>query len=201
MKTRLLFLLIAMTAASAGAAPLAIGAKFPSPASTLITLDGKSRLLSSFVGPKGTLVIFSCNTCPFAQAWEDRIVQIGNTYSTKGIGVVVVNSNDPDMMPGDRLEAMKKRATEKGMTFPYVSDAKAELADLFGASRTPESFLFTDRGLLTYHGAIDDNAETPTKVTRRYLQDALDSMLKNKRPATAETKAIGCTIKTTPKKS
>jgi peroxiredoxin len=184
-------------AAHAGEAqPLALGAKAPlADAKLKNATDGKEISLAQAAGKKGTLVVFTCNNCPFAKAWEERIVELGNTYAKKGIGVVLINSNSPSVSKGDTFEEMQKRAKERGMQVAYAADAQSTVARAFGASRTPEAFLFDKDGKLAYHGTIDDNHEEPTKVAKRYLRDALDAVVAGKAPALPETKSLGCGIK------
>jgi hypothetical protein len=144
-------------------------------------------------------VVFTCNHCPWAKAWEQRIVTIGNTYSKRGVGVIAVNPNDPSRYAEDDFTTMQKRAKQRGMKYPYVVDATSEMARAFGASATPEAFLFDAEGKLVYHGTIDDNAHEPQKVTARYLEDALNAVIGGKAVAVQETKALGCSIKFRPK--
>jgi peroxiredoxin len=146
-------------------------------------------------GEHGTLVLFSCNHCPYVVAWEDRIASIGNAYMDKGFGVIAINSNDPETYPTDAYEPMVKRAEEKGFQFPYVVDATSDVARAYGAERTPEVFLFNADNELVYHGAIDDNSENADAVEKTYLIDALDAVMAGNDVPMAETKAIGCSIK------
>jgi peroxiredoxin len=159
------------------------------------SVDGREVSLAAVAGKQGTLVVFTCNHCPYAVAWEERIVALGNEYATKGIGVIAVNSNDPAVVPGDSFDAMKDRARDKGMKFAYAVDEGSKLATAFGATRTPEAFLFDAEGKLVYHGTIDDNHKEPEKVSKTYLKDALAAVAGGKQVAVAETKAIGCSIK------
>jgi len=152
-------------------------------------------------GKKGTLVMFTCNSCPWVKAWEKRMVEIGNAYAKRGIGVIAVNANDPEAKAEDGYAEMQRRAKQRGMRYPYVVDATSDLARAFGASHTPEAFLFDAKGNLVYHGAIDDNARKPDRVEQRYLRDALDAVLQSKAVPMAETKSLGCTIKFRPKTS
>lgn len=185
------------TASAADPTPLAIGAKLPAAAETKLksATDGKEVTLKKAAGTHGTLVVFTCNNCPYAKAWEERIVELGNTYSKKGVGVVLVNSNSPSVSKHDTAELTQARAKERGMTFPYALDADSSVARAFGATKTPEAFLFDKGGSLVYHGTIDDNHEDASKVSKRYLKDALDAVVAGKKPATAETKSLGCGIK------
>ena len=174
---------------------LAIGAAIPSADQKMKNVDGKEVAVADVKGAKGTLVIFTCNACPYAKAWEDRIVALGNEYKSKGIGVIAVNANDPGKVAEDGYDQMKTRAKEKNFGFPYVVDATSDVARAYGATRTPEAFLFDAQGKLVYHGTIDDNAQEPDKVSTRYLSDALAAVSSGKDVAVKETKAMGCGIK------
>jgi thioredoxin-related protein len=172
---------------------LDIGAKLPDSREKLKNVDGKSALLSTHIGKKGTLVIFTCNHCPYAQAWEDRILEIGRKYKGQ-IGIVLVNPNDEKAFPDDSYESMQKRAKEKNYPVPYAVDATSNLAKAFDAKRTPEAYLFDGSQELVYHGAIDD-AQSAKEVKVKYLEDAIESLLKGRPQAQPETKFIGCSIK------
>jgi hypothetical protein len=182
-------------AVPAAHAAIPVGTAMPAASDRMKNVDGRDLSLADIHGEKGTLVIFSCNHCPWAKAWEERIVAIGNEYPKKGIGVAVVNSNDPAKYPVDSFDGMKDRARERGMTAPYLYDATSDVARAFQAEHTPEAFLFDASGKLVYHGAIDDNAQAPDQVKERYLRDALDALLAGRAIPTAETKALGCGIK------
>ena len=181
------------TVLAGGALP--IGATMPMGDVAMKSVDGKELDLKSVVQPAGTLVVFTCNHCPFAKMWESRIIELGNAYVAKGIGVVAINANDPTVAADDSFEAMQVRAKEKGMTFPYVVDATSNVARAFGATKTPEAFLFDKRGKLVYHGAVDDNGQEPSKVENAYLKLALEAVVNGKDVAVKETKSIGCGIK------
>jgi len=174
---------------------LAMGAAIPMADQKMKNVDGKEVAVADVKGAKGTLVIFTCNACPWAKAWEDRIVALGNDYKGKGIGVIAVNANDPGKVAEDGYDQMKTRAAEKKFGFPYVVDATSNVARAYGATRTPEAFLFDAQGKLVYHGTIDDNAQEPGKVSTRYLADALAAVSSGKEIAVKETKAMGCGIK------
>jgi peroxiredoxin len=186
---------VAHAAEPAAPAALALGASIPKAGEKMKNVDGKEISIADVKGAKGTLVVFTCNACPWAKAWEDRIVALGNDYQKKGIGVIAINSNDPGKVAEDAYEPMKSRATEKGFAFPYVVDATSGVARAFGATRTPEAFLFDSKGALVYHGTIDDNAQEPAKVKDRYLADALNALATGAEISTKETKALGCGIK------
>src|SRR5207244_7902468 len=138
-------------------------------------------------GKKGTLVVFTCNACPWAKAWEERIVAIGNTWSKKGIGVIAINSNNPGVQAEDDFDHMKSRAKQRRIAYPYVVDATSDLARAFGATRTPEAFLFDASDKLVYHGTIDDNAKEPKNVNERHLERALKAVATGQPLAAAET--------------
>lgn len=179
----------------AGKAALEIGAKAPAAEVKMKGVDGKEVSIKDVMGAKGTLVVFTCNACPYAKGWETRIVDLGNSYAAKGIGMIAINANDPKVVADDGYDQMVTRAKERGMKYPYVMDATSEVAKAFGAARTPEAFLFDAQGKLVYHGAVDDNVESAEKVSKTYLKDALDSVVAGKEVSVKETKAVGCGIK------
>lgn len=172
---------------------LSIGSKVPE--FNLIATDGKSYSLDSFKNSTGLLIIFSCNHCPYVQAYEGRIKSIQDDYKGKGITVIAINSNEETNYPEDSFEKMKKRAEEKGFNFIYLRDEDQSVADAFGATHTPEIFLFNNERKLVYQGKIDDNWQEPEKVVNHYLRNALDEMLSGKEISVPETYSIGCTIK------
>jgi peroxiredoxin len=194
-KSTLSLALMSAALLAGSASALEIKAAIPSADVAMKNIDGREVSIDKVEGPKGTLVIFSCNACPWVKAWEGRIAEIGNTYQQHGIGVIAINSNDPGQVPEDGYAVMQQRAGERGFNFPYVVDTTSDVARAFGASHTPEAYLFDSDGKLVYHGTIDDNALHPDKVTRHYLRDALDALLKGQPVATTETKALGCSIK------
>ena len=174
---------------------LAIGASAPMRNVRMKNVNGKLVSIADAAGEKGTLVIFTCNQCPWAKKWQGRIAKTGNAAIAKGVGVIAVNSNDPAAVPGDDYQPMKQRAKELGLKFPYVVDATSEVARAFGASRTPEIFLFDAEGKLVYHGAVDDNANDEKAVENPWLDQAVDAVVTGRPVSTTETKAFGCTIK------
>jgi peroxiredoxin len=158
-------------------------------------VDDCRHALADYADKEAVAVIFTCNHCPYARAWEDRIVQIQADYAERGVQVIAISANDPQKYPADSFPKMKERAQEKGFNFPYLFDESQEVARAYGAERTPEVFLFEkNRGLL-YHGAVDDNYDDPRAVENHYLRDALDASLADKEPAVSETPPVGCTIK------
>ncbi len=194
MKRSSLLALAASLAMAGGAFGLNIGDKAPSTAVKMKNVDGSDMSIADVAGKQGTLVMFSCNHCPFVKAWQGRIASIGNAAKASGIGVIVINSNDPTDYPEDSYAEMQKRAKNLGFTFPYVVDATSDVARSFGATRTPEAFLFDKDGKLVYHGAIDDSKEAD-QVTKHFLQDAIDAAVAGKAVPIAETKFVGCGIK------
>jgi peroxiredoxin len=184
-----------MAASAAQANGLSLGDVAPMVTVKMKSVDGREQSIADVQGAKGTLVMFSCNHCPYVKAWEDRIAAIGNGAPAKGIGVIVINPNDPSEYPDDGYAEMQKRAKEKGFAFPYVVDATSDVARAFGATRTPEVYLFDAAGKLAYKGAIDDNAQDADKVKSRYLTDAIDALSSGREIAEKESKAIGCSIK------
>jgi peroxiredoxin len=167
----------------------------PAPDFNLPGVDSKGYSLSSFKNKSIIVVIFSCNHCPYVQAYEDRIKDIQNDYEEKGVQIVAISSNDAVKYPEDSFEQMIKRAQEKQFNFPYLHDESQLIAKSFGATHTPEIFVFDKERKLKYHGKIDDNWQEPQKVNSRYLREALDEILAGKEVSVPETFSIGCTIK------
>ncbi len=162
--------------------------------------DGEYVSLSDYEDAKGYIVVFTCNTCPFAVKYEQRIIDLDKKYAQKGYPVVALNPNCTKKQPGDSMEAMKERSSEKGYSFAYLRDDGQKVAKRFGAERTPEIFLLDKRndGLyLVYTGTIDNNVDNPSKANEHYVKDAIESLMAGKEIAMAKTKAIGCTIKWT----
>ncbi len=165
---------------------------------SLKNVDGKMVSLSNFSDAKGFLLIFTCNTCPYAVAYEDRIIALDAKYKSKGVPVIAINPNNPSAKPGDSFEKMKVRAKEKGFTFPYLLDEGQKVYPQYGATRTPHVYLLekTAKGnVVKYIGAIDDNYQDASKVEEKFVENAVDAMLAGKEIKVTSTKAIGCTIK------
>jgi peroxiredoxin len=159
-------------------------------------VDDQDHALRDYAeGKEAVAVIFTCNHCPYARAWEDRIVRIQADYADRGVQVIAISANDPQRYPEDSFPKMKERAQEKGFNFPYLYDEPQEVARAYGAERTPEVFLLGKDGRLLYQGSVDDNYEDPRAVRNHYLRDALDAALAGEEPRVAETRPIGCTIK------
>ena len=167
----------------------------PAPDFNLSGIDGKKYSLDSFKDKKALIVIFSCNHCPYVQAYEERIKQIQKDYQSKGVEVIAINSNEDKGYPDDSFENMKKRAAEQKFNFLYLRDEDQSVARAYDATHTPEIFLFDGNRKLAFHGKIDDNWQEPNKVKNHYLKDALDELLAGREISVPETFTIGCTIK------
>ncbi|OBW42284.1 Thiol-disulfide oxidoreductase ResA [Chryseobacterium sp. MOF25P] len=164
----------------------------------LKNIDGKMVSLSDFKMAKGFIVVFTCNHCPYAKKYEDRIVALDKKYKEAGYPVIAINPNDPNVQPEDGFQQMITRAKEKGFTFPYLVDEGQKVYPQYGATKTPHVFILQKEGaknIVKYIGAIDNNYDDPNDVSERYVEDAMDALLSGKPVANAKTVAIGCTIK------
>lgn len=164
----------------------------------LKNIDGKMVSLSDYKDAKGFIVIFTCNTCPYAVMYEDRIEALNKKYASKGYPVIAIMPNNPDVKPGDNMDAMKIRAKEKGFTFPYLMDEGQKIYPKYGATKTPHVYLLqkTEKGnVVKYIGAIDDNYQDASAVKTKYVENAVDALLAGKEIKETETRAIGCSIK------
>ena len=164
----------------------------------LKNVDGKMVSLADYKDAKGFIVVFTCNHCPFAKAYESRIIDLDKKYASKGYPVVAINPNDPAIESEDSYDNMVKRAKEKNYPFPYLFDETQENAMAYGATRTPHVYVLSRKGeefIVEYIGAIDDNADDPSAVKTKYVENAVNELLAGKKVSTASTKAIGCTIK------
>ena len=159
--------------------------------------DGRTRSLESVRGAKATIVVFSCNHCPYVVMNEDRLIAAYRDYAGKGVGMAAINANDSVRYPDDSFEAMKARAAEKGFPFPYLRDESQAVARAYGATHTPHLFVFDADLRLAYTGSVDDdnNYKNRRSAEKLYLRDALDDLVAGRPVRTAETHAIGCTIK------
>jgi peroxiredoxin len=165
------------------------------PAFSLPGTDGRTHSLDALSDKPVLIVVFSCNHCPYVQAYEDRLVAIQRDYAGRGVQLIAINSNDDANYPEDNFEQMVARAGTKGFNFLYLRDASQETARAYGATHTPQLFVFDHARRLRYTGRIDDDWQNPQAVTRRYVRDALDALLADRAPSEAQTRAIGCTIK------
>ena len=174
---------------------LELGSDIPKADIKMQDISKKEISLKDAMGPSGLLVVFSCNTCPWVDAWEDRYSTIAADYGPKGIGIIALNSNEASRDRGESIQDMRARAERLGYDFHYVVDEDSRLARAFGATRTPHIFLFDKKGELVYRGAIDDNAREPENVSNAYLMNAMDEILAGKPVSVTSTKAFGCSIK------
>ena len=158
-------------------------------------VDGNNYSLSNFKDKKVLIVMFTCNHCPYVQAYEDRLIALQKEFKDKGVVFIAINPNDDKNYPEDNFENMVKRAKEKGYNFPYLRDESQSVARAYGATHTPHIFVFDEDRRLRYTGKIDDNWREPNKVKERYLRDAILSLLEEKEIKKPDTYAIGCTIK------
>jgi peroxiredoxin len=166
---------------------------------SLQNVDGSYVSLSDYEDAKGFIVVFTCNGCPYAKAYQERIIDLDKKYKEKGYPVIAINPNDSDVRPDDKLEAMKQRSDEMGYTFPYLKDATQEVYRAYGATRTPHVYVLTKDGgdmMVSYIGAIDDNYQDASAVEEQFLANAVDALLAGQAPDPDFTRAIGCTIKT-----
>lgn len=173
---------------------LALNAALPMADAKLKDVSGKMVSMGETKTSKGILVIFSCNTCPYVKLSEKRIKEYSDYCMANGIGCILINSNEAQRSEEDSFDEMVKYYNAQGLKCSYVVDEKSAVADAFGATRTPQCFLFNAKGLV-YKGAIDDNVKDAAAVKAPYLKDALASVAKGETPKTQETKSIGCTIK------
>lgn len=158
-------------------------------------VDGRRVSIKEAAGSNGLMVVFWCRHCPFVKAWESRLTALGNEAVGKGVGVILINANDPVAYPEDSWTNMQAQAKQAGYRFPYVVDETSDVARAFGATRTPEVFLF-DAGLkLVYQGAIDDNPHRPEEVTKHYLRDAVKALTEGGQIPVNKTSSVGCSIK------
>lgn len=163
---------------------------------SLKNVDGEMvSLKGTYPDANGYIVIFTCNHCPYAVMYEDRIIDINSKYASQGYPVIAINPNDPEVVPDDSYEAMQVRAEEKSFEFPYVFDSKQNVFPLYGALKTPHVYLLDNDLKVKYIGAIDDNPRDASAVKDRYLENAIESMKAGNDPSPSETKAVGCRIK------
>ena len=164
----------------------------------LKNVDGKMVSLADYKKAKGFIVIFTCNHCPFAKAYEERIVALDKKYAPKGYPVIAINPNDPALYAEDSYDNMKVRAKEKGFTFPYLFDEGQTVFPQYGATKTPHVFILQKEGaknMVRYIGAIDNNYANPADVTEKFAEKALDELLAGQPVSQPTTVAIGCGIK------
>jgi len=165
----------------------------------LENVDGTMVSLSDYEDAKGFILIFTCNTCPYAVANEDRIIALDQKYKSKGYPVIAINPNDPKAQPDDTMEKMQAKAKAKGFTFPYLVDEGQKIYPQYGATKTPHTYVLQKKDgkyIVQYIGAIDDSSRDPKAVKVKYVENAVDALLNGEKPEVTNTKAIGCSIKT-----
>jgi peroxiredoxin len=155
---------------------------------SLANIDGKMISLDSYDNAKGYIVIFTCNNCPYAKAYQERIADLQNEYATKGFPVIAINTSDS-------MEDIQTRAKEMSYPFPYLHDETQDVSRSYGATKTPHVFVLKKDKTVAYIGAIDNNYKNAEKADKHYVKDAVNALLKNKSLEVTNTKAIGCTIK------
>ena len=194
--------MVALAASPVFGQELAIGEKAPMATGPLVGVDGTSHTLLNLKEANGLLVVFSCNTCPFVvgngtktEGWEGRYNGLAELAESLKVGMVLVNSNEAKRDGDDSFTAMKNHARDAEYTMPYVVDEGSKLANACGARTTPHVYLFDSNLELAYRGSIDDNVNRSDEVTERYLEVAMTRMAEGKKIKTAETKAVGCSIK------
>ncbi len=175
--------------------PLAIGSSLPNADTKMKDISGKEVSFKDAMKKNGLLVMFSCNTCPVVKKYQGRTLEAAKLANSKSIGVILLNPNEATRGDGDSYDDMQAYAKEQGYNFSYVLDNNSAMADVFGATRTPEVFLFDKNSKLVYHGAIDDNSSAADQVTRRHLSIAIEEMTAGKTVETPTTKSVGCSIK------
>lgn len=162
---------------------------------SLKNVDGTFVSMSDYEDAQGFIVIFTCNTCPYAKMYEDRIQQLHERYADKGFPVIAINPNDPSVSGGDSFDKMKERAADKGFDFPYLFDAGQVVFPQYGATKTPHVYILDEEYTVRYIGTIDDNPQNASAVTVNYIDKAVEAIRNGKNPDPATTRAIGCTIK------
>lgn len=165
---------------------------------TLLNVDDASVSLSEYADEQGVIVVFTCNTCPYAVAYEDRIKELAERYNDNGWPVVAIQPNDDGRSPGDSFDLMVSRSSDQGYEFPYLYDESQEIARTFGATRTPHTYLLQvvdGEFVVKYIGAIDDNPSDAGDVDVNYIDAAIEALNAGESVERETTKAIGCTIK------
>jgi len=196
LRLALVFALAALFAAPASAQQaLSTGAELPLRDRQMAAASGQATSFSQQMGARGLAVVFWSNACPWVRRYEDRIAALHREFGGSGVGFVALNPNDPVSTPGESMEAMRQRAGEAGYAFPYLVDEGGQAARAFGATRTPQVYLFDASGRLVYEGAIDDSPSDAGQARERYLHRALTQLAAGQTVTDAPTRAFGCTIK------
>lgn len=173
---------------------LPIGAAIPKANIRVKDVSGKDLSLQEAKQSGGLLVMFTCNTCPYVIRNQSRTNEICKYAQSNKVGIVLLNANEGDRMGGNSFSEMQSYARSQGYQWAYALDEKSVLADAFGASRTPECYLFDKNGKLVYHGAIDDSPGDANQVKRHHLKEAIDEMTQGRDVSVKETRSVGCSI-------
>jgi hypothetical protein len=195
LRIALLSLVLIISLGAEVQAQLSVGSAIPMADHTLTDLRGDTVTLQGTMGPRGLAVIFWSPACPWVQRSDSRVVQLANRFQGSGINFALLNSNDPQQAANEGIVQMRQQADNANYTFPYLVDAGAQVARAFGATRTPEIFLFNAQGSLVYRGAIDDSPSDVALVENNFFQDALEAVVAGRQPATTTSRAFGCTIR------
>jgi peroxiredoxin len=170
----------------------------PAPDFALTNVDGNKVSFKNYESAKGFIVVFTCNTCPYAKMYEQRIIDLNAKYAALGFPVIAINPNDPAVSRGDGFDEMKERASTKKYAFPYLYDEGQKITNAYGARNTPHIFLVkkSDEGNeVAYTGAIDNDPEASNPNKINYVERAIEAVMNDKHPDVVTTKAIGCTVK------
>lgn len=157
--------------------------------------DGRMVSLSDYKKARGYIIVFTSNHCPYAEAYEDRLIRLHHRFAPLGYPVIAINPNAPSEHEEDNWVGIRKRALEKKFPFPYLSDSLQQVFPRFGADRTPHVFILDSLHQVRYMGTIDDNAEAAHKVTKRYVEWAIEALMRGEQPNPSSTKAVGCRIR------
>lgn len=187
--------MLAMFSLNPSEGPLKIGSTIPNPEVKMKDISDAEISFKDAMKKNGLLVMFSCNTCPIVKRYQSRTIEVCRYAAKNDIGVILLNSNEAFRNNGDSFSDMKDYAKDQHYDFSYVVDKNSAMADVFGANRTPELYLFNKDKILVYHGAIDDNANSPGEATRKHAILAIDEMALGKEVSIKETRSVGCSIK------
>jgi peroxiredoxin len=198
MKKLFIFLSLATFAAGTGFAQQGYKVGDKATDFSLKNVDGRTISMKDYPNSQGFIVVFTCNHCPYAKAYEQRIMALDRKFAPMGFPVLAINPNDPTEYPEDSYESMKTRAKSMKYTFPYLVDETQETAKAYGATKTPHVYVLKKNGsdyTVEYIGAIDDNDRDASKAKEKYVETAIDQLMKGEKVTTSSTKAIGCSIK------
>jgi len=201
MKSYLLILLFAVSVGLVSFSPYGNGYQVGDYATdfNLKNVDGTMVSLSDYEEAQGFIVVFTCNECPYAKLYQDRVNDLNQEYESQGFPVIAINPNDPQRSPADRFEKMQVRAQEKNYSYPYLVDETQKVTRTYGATNTPHVYVLDkeadDKFRVAYIGTIDNNYKDADKADKHYVQDAVNALLQDQQVDTKTTKAIGCTIK------